>query len=182
MIVHDEQISSSDGLKRVLGPIDATCIVIGSIIGVGIFFTPSQVASIATSANLFLLAWAIGGVIALLGALTFAELGGLYPRTGGQYIVLRDAYGSLTGFVYVFCNATAVQAGAIAIIGVICAQNLGIAIGYPLDNPLNASLIASLLIICLVISNILGVVWGARIQNLTVIAKIITLLVVTGLR
>ena len=181
MIVHDEQSSRPDGLKRVLGPIDTTCIVIGSIIGVGIFFSPSQVAAIAGSANLALLAWVVGGGIALLGALTFAELGGLYPRTGGQYIVLRDAYGPLPGFVYVICNATAVQAGAIAIIGVICAKNLGIAIGYPLDIPLHASLIASLLIIGLMISNVLGVKWGARIQNITVIAKIITLLTITGL-
>ena len=179
MIVHDEQISRPDGLKRVLGPIDATCIVIGSIIGVGIFFTPSQVASIAGSANLALLAWTIGGGIALLGALTFAELGGLYPRTGGQYLILRDAYGPLPGFLYVFCNSTAIQAGAIAIIGVICARNLGVAIGHPLENPTLASLIAALLIIGLVTSNILGVKWGSRIQNITVLAKVITLLTVT---
>ncbi len=181
MIVHDEQISRPDGLKRVLGPIDTTCVVIGSIIGVGIFFSPSQVAAIAGSANLALLAWAVGGGIALLGALTFAELGGLYPRTGGQYIILRDAYGPLPGFLYVFCNATAVQAGAIAVIGVICARNLGVAIGHPLDNPTLASLIAALLIIGLVTSNILGVKWGSRIQNITVFAKIITLLTVTVL-
>ena len=72
--MHDEQISRPDGLKRVLGPINTTCIVIGSIIGV-VFFSPSQVTAIAGSANL-----------ALFRALTFAELGGLYSRNAGGVV------------------------------------------------------------------------------------------------
>ena len=131
--------STSDGsqkLDRVLGPVDASCIVIGAIIGVGIFFNPTQVASTAGSANLALAAWTVGGVIAMLGALCFAELGALYPATGGQYLALRDAYGPFTGFLYVFCNATAIQAGAIAIIAVICARHIGQAVtGQDLATP-----------------------------------------------
>ncbi len=121
--------SSEPGLRRVLGPIDATCIVVGAIIGVGIFFTPSQVAQIAQSPGMALTAWAIGGGIALLGALTFAELGSFYPRAGAQYDILRDAYSPLPAFLFVFCNATAIQAGAIAIIAVICVKHLGVAVG-----------------------------------------------------
>ena len=102
-------------LKRVLGPVDATCVVVGAIIGVGIFFTPGRVASLAGSGELAMVAWVAGGAIALLGALTFAELGGLYPRSGGQYEALRDAYGTLPAFLFVFCNATAIQAGATAV-------------------------------------------------------------------
>src|SRR4029453_15096827 len=82
-------------LSRVLGPFDATCIVIGAIVGVGIFLNPTQVAKKAGSANMALLAWTVGGLIALCGALTFAELGTLYPNSGGQYEILRDAYGPL---------------------------------------------------------------------------------------
>ncbi len=114
-------------LRRVLGPFDATCVVVGAIIGVGIFLTPSHVAGLAGSESLALLTWGVGGVIALLGALTFAELGALYPRTGAQYEILRDAFGAPLGFMYVFCNLTAIQAGAIAIIGIFCAENLGVA-------------------------------------------------------
>ena len=96
-----------------------------------------------------MLAWAIGGGIALLGALTFAELGGLYPRSGGQYEALRDAYGPLPAFLFVFCNATAIQAGAIAIIAIICAKHLGTAVGRPISSPvpllaLSAALITGL--------------------------------------
>jgi APA family basic amino acid/polyamine antiporter len=167
-------------LKRVLGPFDATCVVIGAIIGVGIFFTPSRVAELAGSGQVALWTWAIGGGIALLGALTFAELGGLYPRSGGQYDMLRDAWGTVPAFLFVFCNATAIQTGAIAIIAIICAQNLGIAAGGSLAGPM-LTVVAAVLILGLVAANALGVRWGARIQNLTVLAKVATLLTVTVL-
>jgi len=170
----------ASGLKRVLGPVDATCVVVGAIIGVGIFFTPSRVAELAGSGSPAMWTWAIGGGIALLGALTFAELGGLYPRSGGQYDVLRDAWGTLPAFLFVFCNATAVQAGAIAIIAVVCAQHLGIAVGTS-PGALATTVIAALLILGLVAANGVGVRWGARIQNLTVLAKVATLMGVTAL-
>jgi APA family basic amino acid/polyamine antiporter len=158
--------------------VDATCIVVGAIIGVGIFFTPGRVALLAGSGHLALLAWAAGGAIALLGALTFAELGGLYPRAGGQYEILRDAYGVLPAFLFVFCNATAIQAGATAIIAIVCAQNLAIAAGGSLDG-LALMLVAALLITGLVVANGVGVQWGSGIQNVTVFAKVGTLIVVT---
>ncbi len=166
------------GLRRVLGPLDAMCIVVGAIVGVGIFFNPTDVARLAGSGGLALVAWAVGGAIALLGALTFAELGGLYPRSGGQYEILRDAYGPPPAFLFVFCNATAIQAGATAIIAIICAQHLAIAVGAVPQGLLVAAVAAGL-IIGLITANCLGVRWGAGIQNLTVVAKIATLLVVS---
>ena len=174
----DELGLEAAGLRRVLGPVDATCVVIGAIIGVGIFFTPSRVAQLAGSGELALVAWTVGGAIALLGALTFAELGGLYPRSGGQYEALRDAYGALPAFLFVFCNATAIQTGAIAIIAIVCAQNLGIAAGGTLSG-LALTAVAALLIVGLVAANGLGVRWGSGIQNVTVFAKVATLVAVT---
>ena len=170
---------SNHGLRRVLGPIDATCIVVGAIIGVGIFYTPSQVAAIAQSPGMALTAWAIGGGIAMLGALTFAELGSFYPRPGAQYEILRDAYSPLPAFLFVFCNATAVQAGAIAIIAVICVKHLGVAVGNEITGTFALTLSSAGLIVGLTAANVLGVRWGARIQNLTVYAKVLTLIVVT---
>ena len=180
MASESEHRSGTDqGLKRILGPVDATCIVIGAIIGVGIFSTPSQVAQVAGSGSMALTAWAIGGAIALMGALTFAELGGLYPRTGGQYEILRDAYSPLPAFLFVFCNATAIQAGAIAVIAIICAKHLGVAIGNEITGTFAMTLSAAGLIVGLTAANALGVRWGSRIQNLTVYAKVLTLIVVT---
>ena len=123
-----------------------------------------------------MLAWALGGVIALLGAFTFAELGRLRPVAGGQYHVLRDAYGQPPAFLFVFCNLTAVQAGAVAIIAIICAQNLGVALHgndpsgrmgacwWPRCSPGRWSASTSS-----------GVRSGARLQDATVIAKLVTL-------
>jgi APA family basic amino acid/polyamine antiporter len=172
-------VQSEDQPARVLGPADATSIVIGAIIGVGIFFTPSRVASLVGSAPLALAAWALAGAIALAGALTFAELGGLYHGSGAQYAILRDAYGPLPAFVFVFCNATAVQAGAIGIIAVICAANLGAAIhGHPPEGrALNA--LAAGLVVALCFANAIGARIGAWIQNATVVAKVTALLAVT---
>ena len=176
---NEERSGSDHGLKRILGPVDATCIVIGAIIGVGIFFTPSQVAQLAQSQGMALTAWAIGGAIALMGALTFAELGGMYTRTGGQYEILRDAYSPLPAFLFVFCNATAIQAGAIAVIAVICVQHLGVVVGNEISSTFALTLCSAGLIVGLSAANALGVRWGSRIQNLTVYAKVLTLIVVT---
>ncbi len=168
-----------NGLRRVLGPFDTTCIVVGAIIGVGIFFTPGRVAELAGSAELTLLAWAVGGLIALLGGLTFAELGGLYPRTGGQYYILRDSYGPLPAFLFVFCNATFIQAGAIAVIAIVCVQHMGLACGMGAPQTLTILGGSTLLIVGLALANCLGVKSGSGIQNATACAKVLTLLIVT---
>jgi basic amino acid/polyamine antiporter, APA family len=168
-----------DQPARVLGAADATSVVIGAIIGVGIFFTPSQVAQLVGSGPLALAAWAIAGVIVLCGALTFAELGGMYHASGAQYSILRDAFGPLPAFLFVFCGATVIQAGAVGIIAVICAANLGLAAGG--GAPAGAALlaIAAALIAGLTLANIAGVRLGSSIQNVTVLAKLLTLLAVT---
>jgi APA family basic amino acid/polyamine antiporter len=154
--------------------------VVGAIVGVGIFFTPSRVAAIAGSDELALWTWVVGGVVALLGALTFAELGGMYPRTGAQYGALRDAYGPALAFTYVFCNCTAVQTGAIAIIALVCAQNAALALVGRALSPLGTAFAAAAIITALSIANAIGVRWGARIQNVTVAAKLLTLAAVAG--
>ena len=157
-------------------------LIFGAIVGVGIFFSPGGVARVAGSAGVALGGWALGGFIALCGALAFAELGRRRNAAGAQYEILRDAYGSagpLLGFVFVVCNATAVQAGAIAVIAFICAENLAFVAG--LEGP-SASLITTMavLLIALVTGiNALGVRFGALIQNVTVAAKILALLGVT---
>ncbi|MCC7293018.1 MAG: amino acid permease [Phycisphaerales bacterium] len=171
----------STALRRVLGPIDASCVVIGAIIGVGIFFTPSRVATLAGSAPMALLAWGVGGVIALAGALTFAELGARFPHAGGQYEILRDAWGPLPAFLFVFCNATATQAGAIAIIALLCTQNLAVAVLGELPGSVASVATSALLIVLVTVANAVGVRWGSGIQNVTVAAKLLTLLLVVVL-
>lgn len=172
--------------RRTLGVFDATNVVIGAIIGVGIFFTPSGVVSLTGSGGLALLAWGAAGTIALLGALSFAQLGRRYHASGAQYEVLRDAYGPAPAFAFVLCNATAIQGGAIGVIAMICATNLTVAVTDHAPGDSGAETwkqlgLASVLILGVTVANIVGVRWGSRIQNLTVVAKVLTLLLVTGL-
>jgi len=168
------------GFRRTLGSFDATCVVIGAVIGVGIFFTPTQVARLAGSEGLAMLAWGAGGLIAVVGALSFAELGGLYPRAGGQYAALRDAFGAPVGFLHGFCNLTAIQTGSLAVISIVCAHHLGRAVTGAEIEADATLLIATLLIAGLACANILGVRFGAGVQNLSVVAKIATLLFVVA--
>jgi APA family basic amino acid/polyamine antiporter len=166
---------AAPALPRVLGPLDATCVVIGAIVGVGIFFTPRTVAELAGAPGLALWAWALGGFIALCGALTFAELGAQFPNAGGQYEILRESFGRLVAFAFVVCNATAVQTGAIAIIALLCAQHLLIAVGRTAPPPEVVNTLAFLLIALVTLANVWGVRWGSGIQNVTVAAKLATL-------
>lgn len=166
---------------RTLGLFDTTCIVIGSIVGVGIFFSPGKVAALVPTPGLVLAAWAIAGVLALAGALAFAELGRRRTGHGAQHQVLRDAFGPLVGFIFVFCNSTAVQAGSIGIIGMICARNLGMALAPGKLSGTEELWIAVGLIAAIGMTNLAGLRWGARVQNLTVIGKVASLLAIAAL-
>ncbi len=173
--------SNSTELRRVLGLWDATCVVIGAIIGVGIFFVPRAVATVAGSSRGALLAWVLGGVIAMLGAFTFAALGRLHPFSGGQYHVLRDAYGRGPAFLFVFCNLTAIQGGALAIIAIICAQNLGVAVTGA-DPPAGAVMaIGTALIWMLAAVNVVGARPSARVQDATVLVKLLIFVALVAL-
>src|SRR5687768_18147829 len=101
----------TQSLARRLGPFDATMIVMGGIIGSGIFLHPYVVARQVTSTALILGVWAAGGVIALLGAFVYAELAALRPEVGGQYAYLRDAWHPSVAFLYGWALLLVVQSG-----------------------------------------------------------------------
>lgn len=168
--------SAAPGLRRALGPVDATCVVVGGIVGVGIFFTPAEVARIAGDVPTALAAWAVGGAVALLGALLFGQLGRRYPRGGAQYDILRDAWGAPVAFLFAFCSLTASQAGSVAIIAALFALNVSGAVGGDALGGLAGDLVAQGAIWALALANVAGVRWGARVQDLTVAAKVAALL------
>ena len=171
----EPHLREKPALRQVLGLWDATCVVVGAIVGVGIFFNPRDVAAISGSIGGAMAAWCVGGLIALLGAITFAELGRLRPVAGGQYHVLRDSFGRLPAFLFVFCNLTAVQAGGVAIISIVCAQNLGVALhGVAPSEPWTLAL-ATVLSWVLVGANVIGVRSGAGLQNTTVVLKLLAI-------
>src|SRR6266702_6480792 len=87
-------------LARDLGVSHASAVVVGTIIGSGIFLVPAEMMQAVGSARLVYLAWIVGGVLCFFGALTYAELGAMKPQAGGEYVYVRDAYGPLSGFLY----------------------------------------------------------------------------------
>jgi APA family basic amino acid/polyamine antiporter len=89
----------SDARTAGLGVVDASLIVVGSIVGAGIFLVSGAVAGLVHSPAAFLGTWVLGGCVALSGALSNGELGGLFPRSGGEYVYLREAYGPSLGFL-----------------------------------------------------------------------------------
>src|SRR5688572_25619541 len=109
-------------LARRLGPFDATMIVMGGIIGSGIFINPYVVARQVPSTALILGVWAAGGVIALLGAFVYAELAALRPEVGGQYAYLRDAWHPSVAFLYGWALLLVVQSGGMAAVAVTFAR------------------------------------------------------------
>ena len=100
--------------SRVLGRWDSMAISIGIVIGIGIFRVPSDVAKYLPFGGLILLAWFLGGIISLSGALCYAELAAMYPETGGDYAFLRRAYGHLIAFLFAWTELLVIRTGSIA--------------------------------------------------------------------
>src|SRR5205814_9030340 len=127
-------------LARRLGPFDATMIVMGGIIGSGIFINPYVVARQVHSAGLILGAWIAGGAIALLGALVYAELAARRPEAGGQYAYLRDAYHPGVAFLYGWVLLLVIQSGGLAAVAVAFARYAGELAGVPINDVILASI------------------------------------------
>lgn len=104
-------------LQRKLSLYGLTMIAVGSCIGSGIFVTPGQIAQELPQQNLVLLVWMLGGLTALCGALTFAELGGMFPKAGGVYVFIKEAYGPLPAFLYGWVTLLVINTGALAALG-----------------------------------------------------------------
>jgi basic amino acid/polyamine antiporter, APA family len=152
-------------------------VVIGAIIGMGIFVYSASVASELPIPGCLMLAWAIGGVGALAGALTFAELGGLLPKAGGPYVFVSEAFGEFAGFLYGWAMLFVVTTGAIG--GLALAFARQVAPMLSLDESSHGVLAASAIAIVGVV-NCIGVKSGARTQNVFTFAKIAAILLVVG--
>src|SRR5947208_2777873 len=100
------------GLRREMGLFGAISMVVGVVIGSGIFLSVNKVAAGAGSEWLMVLAWAIGGALTLMGALTYAELGTLFPRAGGEYVFVKEAFGPFVGFISGWTGFTVNLAGS----------------------------------------------------------------------
>ncbi|MBK8564753.1 MAG: amino acid permease [Saprospiraceae bacterium] len=140
-----------------------TMIAVGSCIGSGIFATPSQIVGAVPNATLVLLVWALGGLVALTGALTFSELGGLFPKSGGVYVYLKEAYGEMAGFLYGWVILLVINTGALAGLCAAFADYMKIFAPQMSDGTKTA--IAAVTMIALTAINALGVNVSQGISN-----------------
>ena len=169
------------GLRRELNLTDAIMLAVGNIVGVGIFTTSGIVAEYIKHPGWLLLAWVVGGVLALAGALTLGELGASLPRTGGEYAYLREAYSPGVGFLYGWCCFWATFTGAIAILSIALVDYLSHLLPFfslkniIVSQPLTISaghVLAISLIVGLTLFNYCGIKPGSRLQNVLTALKI----------
>src|SRR5258707_1438109 len=161
-------------LARRLGLFDATMIVMGGIIGAGIFTNPYVVAQQVHTPSLILGAWAVGGLIALAGAFIYVELSSQSSESGGQYVYLRDALHPLVAFGYGWSLLFVIQTGGMAAVALIFANHVLELIGVGVTD-LRAALLASAALALLTIVNCIGVRAGSVTQNVFMILKLIAI-------
>ena len=173
------QPNAQPGLARRLGLFDATMIVMGGIIGSGIFVNPAEVARHVGTPALIVGAWLIGGLIAMIGALVYAELAARRPETGGQYAYLRDAFGPVPAFLYGWSLLLVIQSGGMAAVAITFARYFVELTHIPVAEGAVAA--GSLALLTLV--NCFGVRAGSNLQSLLMVLKILVIaaLVLCGL-
>ncbi|WP_153800984.1 APC family permease [Foetidibacter luteolus] len=185
--------NNSNTFKQSLGLLDGTMLVAGAMIGSGIFIVSADITRNVGSAGWLLLIWVLTGAITLTAALSYGELSGMYPKAGGQYVYLREAYNPLTGFLYGWSFFSVIQTGSIAAVGVAFSKfaayifpslsetNILADVGFIKISA--AQIVSIVMIVVLTYINTLGVKEGKMIQTTFTITKIATLvgLVVLGL-
>jgi basic amino acid/polyamine antiporter, APA family len=172
---------SNATLRRELGLFSAALLVVGGIIGSGIFFTPAETARALPTGAWVLAVWIAGGVVALAGALTYAELGAMMPDAGGAYAYIRQAFGPLPAFLYGWMLLLSIGTGALAAVAMGFAGYLGRFVDLtPVGGPLGTAMVT---IVVLSITNYFGIKPGAIVVNALTAAKVIALgtLIVGGL-
>lgn len=159
--------------RRKLGLFDAAMIASGAMIGSGIFMNPAESARFVSTSGQLLAVWAFGGLVAFLGGLCFAELGALFPQSGGQYVYMEKAFAPWAGFLFGWTLFTTIQTGAIAAVATTCARFAGTFVDLS-DG--GTRLLAAGILWGLSLVNILGLRPGSIVQNVFTTLKILSLL------
>jgi APA family basic amino acid/polyamine antiporter len=172
---------SKPSLLRDLSLLDSVLLLVSGIIGSSIFLTAKDIAGVLPHPFWFLLVWVLGATISLAGCAAFAELGSMFPDSGGQYVYLRETYGDLVAFLYGWMLFAVANGGSIAALAVAAAAYMGqiippisadhVVLSFSLVVLTRAHLVALVLIAILTFVNVRGLRWGARLQNVSTWTK-----------
>src|SRR5438128_1292155 len=166
-------------LERTLGLRDLVMLIVGGVIGSGIFIVPGAVLRQTNgSITLAMLVWLAGGILSLLGALTYGELSAMNPKAGGLYIFIRDGFGSLPAFLYGWTLFLVISSGSAATLAVAFSSYLGEIV--PL-SPVVAKLAAIALLVIVTIVNVLGTRESANLQDWATAIKVAAILIMSAL-
>jgi APA family basic amino acid/polyamine antiporter len=173
--------SVEPGLVRSLSLLDAILLLVSGVIGSSIFLTAKDIAGPLPQPVLFLLVWMIGGIVSLFACFAFAELGAMFPDSGGQYVYLREAYGDLVAFLYGWMLFTIANAGSMAALAVASATYTGkifpiVGQEHVIFSVVGASVtrshaVAIVVITIMTLVNVIGLRWGALLNNLSTWTK-----------
>ncbi len=156
-------------LPRILSLWDVVMIVIGGVVGSGIFLSPSEIAAAVPAPVLMLAVWVIGGMFSFFGAVAFAELGAAMPEAGGIYVFLREGYGPLISFLFGWTLFLVIDSGSIATLAVAFSHNI---LPRMVDmTPLTKKILSGVFVLFLGVVNYVGLKWGSRLQNWTTYLK-----------
>src|SRR5260370_20622886 len=174
-----QQEANPTTLARTLGLKDLILLIIGTVIGSGIFIVPGAVLrQTHGSITLAMLVWLAGGIVSLIGALTYGELSAMNPKAGGLYIFIRDGFGSLPAFLYGWTLFFVISSGSTATLAVGFSSYLGELV--PL-SPLAAKLAAIAMIVIVTVVNVLGTRESANLQDWATAVKVAAILVMSAM-
>lgn len=177
----DQRFAQASSLPRRLGLWSAVAVLVGSTIGSGIFRSPASIADKLPGPIPLLAIWLTGGIFALCGALTLAEVAGALPRTGGVYVFIREAWGRLPAFLFGWSELVLIRAAALGAISTTFSEYLIRVLGHdPRVDPYSRYVhyIAAVAILLTATFNYVGIKWGALVQNITTLAKTGAVLVI----
>ena len=163
----------AERLPRRLGLVSAMAVLVGTTIGSGIFRVPSSIAAEVGTVGAIALLWIVGAIVAVFGALTLAELSALFPRSGGIYVFLREAYGPLPAFLFGWTELLVIRPSALGALAIIFADYTGHF--FPGLGDGGERMLAAAAIAILAITNVRSVDWAAALANVTTVAKVLAL-------
>ncbi len=181
-MMNENQDGKTEGLKKTLRPVDAVMIVVGNVIGVGIFTTTGFIAGDLPDASLIIAVWVLGGVLTLFGALTYGELGAMYPRAGGDYVYLKEAYGPLAGFMVGWVGFFIINPGSMAALALGLTEYLLPLVGAGGEDlsPVVQKVTALTMILVFTFINYVSVQWSSWAQNLLSGFNLVTIVIMVS--